>query len=82
MQQAYAKIAAVRLRHSGHRQPIPTPHSRSASPSARCAVTSEAGQPIPPWTTMAGLIAHSAEHEISRRFNFPRAGSMRRTAST
>jgi hypothetical protein len=70
LQQAYAKIAAVRFALSG------TTTYPDATFTLRLALGEvrgykEAGQSIPAWTTIAGLYRHSAEHENMPPFRLP-----------
>ncbi len=70
MRQAYAKIAAVRFAVGGaDSYPDATFTLRLAFGTVRG--YNEAGQPIPPWTTMAGLYRHSAEHDNQPPFQLP-----------
>ena len=70
MRQAYAKIAAVRFATGGtETYPDATFTLRLAFGTVRGYL--EAGQPIPPWTTMAGLYRHSAEHDNQPPFQLP-----------
>jgi hypothetical protein len=70
LQQAYAKIAAVRFALSGtDTYPDATFTLRLALGEVRG--YKEAGQTIPAWTTIAGLYRHSAEHENQPPFRLP-----------
>lgn len=70
LRQAYAKIAAVHFATLGaDTYPDATFTLRIAFGTVRGYL--DAGQPVPPWTTLAGLYRHSAEHDNQPPFQLP-----------
>src|SRR5208283_1003948 len=69
--QAYAKIAKARFAVSGNEvYPDATFTLRLSFGVVKG--YDELGQPLPPWTTLAGAYQHSADHQNREPFNLPK----------